>query len=353
MNKRTVYLASTLFAAIFAASLVSNQSGRAHAQSTDPQSKQSAQVVVKPVQLKSMGGTLVTYGDVAAGTVRSVSSASAASITTLNVMQGAAVKRGQIIAVLGGDPMTRLAYEQAQTSVEQTKEDLARLLELQTSKLATQTQVDVARKAKADAEANLVAQRELGGDRAGQIIKAPVDGVVLSLSAAQGDRLQPGVPFMQIGSTETLKVLLGVDPADLRSVRPGLTVRLAELSGAGPMVEAKVADVYSVVDPKTQLANVLVKIPATAHLTPGSRVRADIVLPGQDAYEVPRQAVLTDADGSYLFQVVSNVAHRVAVKKIVDNGKIVGVTGAIDGAKPVVVLGNYELTEGMAVRVAQ
>lgn len=353
MNKKPVYLASTMLAAIFAASFVSGQSSRAQAQSSAPQPKQSVQVVVKPVQLKPMGGTLATYGDVAAGNVRSVSSASAASITTLNVMQGSAVKKGQTLAILGGDPLTRLAYEQARTSAEQTKADLERTLEMQAWKLATQAQVDAARKAKADADANLAAQRELGGDKGGQIVKAPVDGVVLSLTAFQGDRLQPGVPFMQIGSTETLKVLLGVDPADLPSVRPGLAVRLAELGGAGPLIDAKVAEVYNVVDPKTQLANVLVRIPASAHLTPGSRVRADIALPGQDAYEVPRQAVLTDAKGSYLFQVDGNAAHRVAVRKVVDNGQIVGVTGPLDRAKPVVVLGNYELADGMAVRVAQ
>lgn len=353
MNKKRVYLATTLVAAIVTASYVGLHSGTVQAQATPAEQKQSALVTVKRVQKRLMNATLVAYGDVSTGTLKSISSASGASISTLNVMQGSSVKKGDVLAVLGGDPMTRLAYEQARTSVEQTTADLGRAVEMQAWKLATQAQVDAATKAKADAEANLAAQRELGGDKGGQVIKAPADGIVVALTAFQGDRLQPGAPFMQIGSTETLKILLGVDPTDLHAVSPGSAVRIIELGSSGDGVTAKVAEVHNMVDPKTQLASVLVKVPASAHLTPGARVRADILLPGQDAYEVPRQAVLADAKGSYLFQVSQNTAHRISVTKVVDNGQIVGVTGLLDVTRPVVVLGNYELSDGMAVRVSQ
>lgn len=353
MNKKSIYLATSVVAVIITASYVGLQSRTAQAQATPQEPKQIAQVVVKSVQQRPMSATLVTYGDVSAGNVKSISSASTASITALNVMQGSSVKKGEVLAVLGGDPMTRLAYEQAKTSVEQTKADFDRAIEMQAWKLATQAQVDAARKAKSDAEANLSAQRELGGDKGGQVIKAPADGVVLLLTASQGDRLQPGVPFMQIGTLETLKIMLGIDPTDLSAVRPGSSVKVVELGSDGSSVDAKVTEVHHVVDPKTQLASAMVKVPASANLTPGARVRADIVLPAQDVYEVPRQAVLSDAKGSYLFQISGNTAHRISVKKVVDSGQLVGVTGALDEKEPVVILGNYELTDGMTVRVSQ
>jgi membrane fusion protein (multidrug efflux system) len=109
-------------------------------------------------------------------------------------------------------------------------------------------------------------------------------------------------------------------------------------------------DAQNVVDPKTQLASVLVYVPAASHFVPGSRVRAEIELDPQSAYEVPRQAVLTDAKGSYVYQVANKVAHRVAVLQAVDNRQTVGVTGAIDPSLPLVVQGNYELDDGMHVR---
>jgi hypothetical protein len=67
---------------------------------------------------------------------------------------------------------------------------------------------------------------------------------------------------------------------------------------------------------------------------------------------VPRQAVLSDDNGSYLYQVAAGHARRVAVAKRAEAGNLVGVDGKLDPALPVVALGNYELEDGMAVRGA-
>ena len=45
-------------------------------------------------------------------------------------------------------------------------------------------------------------------------------------------------------------------------------------------------------------------------------------------------------------------AHRVAVTIHVENDRDYGVEGALDAARPLVVSGNYELADGMAVRAA-
>jgi hypothetical protein len=79
-------------------------------------------------------------------------------------------------------------------------------------------------------------------------------------------------------------------------------------------------------------------------------VEAAITLGAGDAWSVPRQAVLSDEQGSYLFQVAGGHAHRVAVKVLGETAQTYGVDGRIDPALPVVVLGNYELRDGMPVR---
>jgi hypothetical protein len=65
---------------------------------------------------------------------------------------------------------------------------------------------------------------------------------------------------------------------------------------------------------------------------------------------VPRQAVLTDAQGAYIFQVVQGVAHRVNVTKGHESQGVVAISGTMDTKLPVVVLGNYVLQDGMKVR---
>jgi membrane fusion protein (multidrug efflux system) len=101
------------------------------------------------------------------------------------------------------------------------------------------------------------------------------------------------------------------------------------------------------------LSNVVVRIDAPErNFIPGMRVRAEIVAEQRDAFVVQRQAVLNDEQGTYLFQVADAKARRVNVQVAIDNRDLLGVTGAIDVRLPVVVQGNYELSDGMPVRGA-
>ena len=82
----------------------------------------------------------------------------------------------------------------------------------------------------------------------------------------------------------------------------------------------------------------------------GMRVSANITAEQRKAFVVQRQAVLNDEKGDYLFQVSKAKAHRVEVETVVDNSSLLGVTGELDPHDPVVILGNYELEDGMSVR---
>lgn len=372
MNKGICYVVAPVLAV--AAGLALMRMGRADAQVAKTEPTVTAEVELKPMQSIMMHATVTAYGDVMAGSLHTLGSASAASIARINVIQGQAVRKSQALVVLAADPTVRQSYLQAQTTLDQARAELERMSQMKKLNLATQSQLDAASKARQDAEAGLEAQRALGGGQASQTIKSPVDGFVASLMASQGDRVQAGASLMQIGSTDDLKILLGVDPAELAAIHQGDRVKVMPLDAAGPVVSTTVAQVQAAIDPKTQLAAVVLRLPGTAHLLPGSRVRAEIALAGQQAYALPRQAVLTDAKGSYVFQVAGEVAggvagatargvaRRVPVTQVVDNGSTVGVVGAVgvggtggslDSEQPVVVVGNYELADGMSVRVVQ
>jgi hypothetical protein len=80
------------------------------------------------------------------------------------------------------------------------------------------------------------------------------------------------------------------------------------------------------------------------------RVQAAIEIGRHQAWAVPRQAVLNDEGGAFLYQVANGHARRVAVRTLTENDQQYGVEGALAANLPVVVLGNYELKDGMAVR---
>ncbi|MCQ4438005.1 hypothetical protein NO135_23665, partial [Clostridioides difficile] len=59
------------------------------------------------------------------------------------------------------------------------------------------------------------------------------------------------------------------------------------------------------------------------------------------------------AKGAYVFQVTpKHAAHRVDVAVRVESGDRYGVDGPLNAAEPLVSTGNYELQDGMAVRLA-
>jgi len=102
-------------------------------------------------------------------------------------------------------------------------------------------------------------------------------------------------------------------------------------------------------DPQTQLVEVMVRFKGNT-LLPGTKVKGEIKTIGHKGQAVPRQAVLRDAGGAYVFLVIDGRAHRTAVKTGLEDGGWVEVQSPLLPNAPVVILGNYELEDNMAVR---
>jgi hypothetical protein len=70
-------------------------------------------------------------------------------------------------------------------------------------------------------------------------------------------------------------------------------------------------------------------------------------------YVVPHEAVLVNDGGEpYVVQAVSGVAHKVPVHVLDAHGAQDVITGALDARAPLVLSGNYQLDDGMKVRLA-
>jgi membrane fusion protein (multidrug efflux system) len=303
--------------------------------------------VRRPLEL-----AMTVFGEVAPVKVESVSFAQAGQVSRVAVTPGQTVQRGQLIATVVTDPAALTAYAQAASGLSFARREEARMRELLALQLATQSQVDSAAKQARDAEAVLAAQEKLGGNRAGAELTAPFDGVVAALGVAQGDRVASGAMIAQLGRTDSLRINLALEPSRAGEVRPGMPVRFETGGGAAAALTAPITSIHNVIDPKTLMASAIVLLPqAAAQRWPvGMRVQGRIALGRRDGWELPRQAVLSDDNGAYVFEVSGRTAHRLAVRKLTETAASIGIDGALDAARPVVVLGNYELKDGMAVR---
>ncbi|CAE6716335.1 efflux RND transporter periplasmic adaptor subunit [Paraburkholderia domus] len=355
------YAMSLACAALMSAGV--HAAGAASASTGDDAADQSVvSVQTVRVQRGIIAQPVRAYGIVAASAsnLTTVNLPYLARIVQMRVQAGQSVTRGTPLFVVQADPAAVLAANQAKSAVTLAQGELTRTQSLYDKGLATQSQLATARKAVEDAQQALAAQNQTGVANGNKVIAAPIDGVVLQVSAAQGDQVQPGVAILQLaggnGRDARANVALGVEPSDVPAIHAGDTVTLHGLSTslAKAAADGRVVLVGASVDQQSQLVNVGANVPlGQSAFIPGTRVSADIATRSGTHWVVPRAAVLKDDKGAYVFQITpQNKAHRVAVVTQVENGDRYGVDGPIDGTQGLVVSGNYELKDGMAVRAS-
>lgn len=289
---------------------------------------------------------------------RAISLAHGGQVVALLVSAGQTVQRGQALLTITPDPAARSAYRQAQAALTLARGELRRTGQLATQHLATQSQLAAARKALADAQAALQAQRALGGGAAQETVAAPDAGVVTTLSVALGERFAANAPLLGFMPAHALLAVLGVQPDAGAPLRVGMPVQLRDVYGNGKPFEGRLSMVGRAIDPQTHLLPVQADIPvaADAALVAGTALQASIQSDGYRAWAVPRGAVLHDNGvhgGDYLYQLDHGKAHRVDVQLRQPAGDTVGVLGKLDARLPVIVQGAYEVGDGDSVRERQ
>lgn len=310
----------------------------------------SALVVTQPLTFHDMVETLAGYGTVNGqpGQVFNLALPSAGRIDAVLVSVGQVVTKGQPLLSVAADAGAHLAYTQAENALAFARRDVDRERALRIQQLATNAQFDAAQHALQDAEQALATQKALGAGAASTTVRAPVTGVVTALTVAPGDRPAAGLSLGQVTSGNALQVRLGLLPGDSRQVRTGMKVRLYDVFDPAQQIDGIVSAVGGVVDVASQRVDVLVRL--NGALPPGTHVKGVITLARHKTLAVPRQAVLSDENGIYVFQVLNGRAHRVNVSKGGESDGLIAIGGPLTANARIVVLGNYELTDGMAVR---
>ena len=275
----------------------------------------------------------------------------AGRVDRVAVNPGQHVNKGDLLLTVSADPTTSLNFKQAKNALAYARAELVRQEKLFQQQLSTRSQLDNAARNLKDAEDTMAIQKRLGAGILLNKLNASISGIVTSVSVVPGDRFAAGTNLMQIAKVDSLRARLGVEPDDSRLLHPGLPVHLSSVLNDKQVADGEVVWIAGQINSKTQLVDVSVRIKAQ-DFSPGTRVRGDIEVSNQHQYAVPRQAVLHDDKGSYLFQVVNHFARRINVIPGLEDRGWVAVQGKFITDAPVVTLGNYELKDGAAVRVS-
>jgi len=313
-------------------------------------------VSVSTVMQKDVHEWLHVYGRVGFddAAVQNINLAYSGQVIRLPLLAGELVKKGQILAEIAVDPAVASAYQQALAGVRFAQSEVVRTKKMLAGQLATQFQLAAAQKRLADARSQLRQLRQKGFGKSIHVIRAAFDAVVASVSVQAGQRMVAGTTLMQLGHPDRLKVILGVEPEDIRQIRAGNTVLLHTASAPATIIHASVDRVLHTVNPQTRLVDVLVRLvgdQATPFL-PGMTVSAELV--GRNlanALVVPRNALVQLSGKTVLMRINKNVAHSVPVRVLLEQGNDAVITGDIATGALVAIEGVAELHDGDAVRI--
>ena len=316
----------------------------------DEAKKGTAEVVTAAIAMQDLSQFVEGYGTVVAANsaVLNVSLPRAIIITKLLVMPGQSVVKGQVLFEGSTDPLGRLSFRQAEVAAKATDEELSRLQNLFSKQLATSSQLAAAKKFQSDAREVLKSESAMGNGAGTIVFKSPFDANVSTIAATQGDHLQASAPIMQLSGGTAAQVLIGIEPEDAASVKPGMDVSIQANSRAKELATGSVKTVSRAINPVTQLVDVWVDLPANPFLI-GSKVFGNVRVLVVHALAVPRTAILNEEKGSRIFVVVDDKAVSVAVKKGVETNEFVAVEATVKVGDKVVTLGNSILEDGMPI----
>lgn len=355
IDKRMQGVALRACAAILVFVLAGCSHGASDADDSETTAHVSGKVAVTtvvPVQ-QTFHDTVDAFGSAVGDPhhARAISLAHGGQVVAVKVAPGQTVAIGQVLLTVAPDAATRSTYQQAQNALTLAKGELDRTEHLATQRLATQSQLANARKALADAQAALAAQRAQGGGAAEETISAPADGVVTALSVGLGERVAANALLLSFTPAHALVAELGVQPEDGAKLHPGMTVQLHGVFAREAAFSGTLEMIGQAVDPQSHLLPARVDIAPTAAtaLVAGTALSAQIQTADYTAWAVPRTAVLHDEKGDYLFQLDNGHAKRIAVTLRHPDGDTLGVAGPLDAQAPVIVSGNYELNDGDSV----
>lgn len=317
------------------------------------QTQPSVLVQLTALHKGSLPSIVTAYGRVQANAPaqETVMAPLSAMVQEVYVQPGETVARNAQLLRLAPSPSASASYAQAQSALRVASELVARTGRMVAQHLATQQQLADAQKAESDARATFGALKTQGADGP-QTIYAPSEAIVTAVSITPGSIVSEGSVLLSLVRSQGFVLQVGVIPGEAASVMAGDPVAITPIGG-GSILQGKVSLRGSVVQSGSGLVPVDVSVPS-GKLFLGETAKADITTGQLNGYVVPHQAVLVNDQGKpYVVQSANLIAKKVPVQVLGSKGDKDVIAGPLDPAAPLVLAGNYQLDNGMRMRVAE
>jgi len=319
-----------------------------------PDAAPIARVRVVSLNQETIVQTIPAYGSVIASPdgAQTIVAPFECRIRSVRATSGQRIEAGDILVKVDPSPEAFLLLETARSAFELSKKALANTQERFDLKLITNQDLLQAQQAQQEAQRRLSSLEGRGLGRDGKI-SAPYSGIISKIDVQEGSLVTTGGLLLEISADNKLEARLGIEPEDMPLVKVGQPVSLEPVSRRGNTpLSAQIRLVSRSVDPTIGLVNVFVPLPANGNILLGDYLKAQITVASKKALVVPRKALLPAGDHQVIFTINEGHAVRHIVQTGLESGDAIEVICAdLYPGDDVVVQGNYELADGMAIQV--
>ena len=272
-------------------------------------------------------------------------------VVDVMVTPGQSVQKGDPLIQIEPGPDARLILEQADAGVASLRKQLSMVRERVQLKLATRQDLVTMEASVHSAEQKLDSLRRQG-IATDSIIRATEDGIVASIGASRGDLVPAGGVLLQVLRQNRMVIVFGVEIDECALLKVGQTVQIHMVENAPTRsTTGKIKTISHSVDPTTRLVMVTAVPDHPDMLYLNTFVEVTFGVDHPSVFVLPASAVLPTRNGYELYTVVNHHAVRHNVQVVMRNASSAETTGdrLLEGDK-VVILGNYELHDGMTVK---
>ncbi len=299
--------------------------------------------VVHPVRGQVIEAVYAT-GAVEADPIIRIATERAARLTSLMADEGAAVKKGQTLALLD-DSELQASLQEMQIRQKNAENNYSRLSKLFPHGSVSKEQLD---QANTDAKAAQAVTQQIQSQLSKLTILSPIDGEVIQRDGEIGEYLPVNQTLFYLRQNNTpLRMTVDVDEEDIPKVKIGQTVLITADAFAGKVMEGKVRDITFRGDPVTRSYRVRVSLPADSPLLIGMTAECNIIIAKRDhVVLVPNSAV----SNQIIWLVRNGEAHKQDIKTGIRNGDKTEITTGISEHDEIIVTPPEELNEGQKIR---
>ncbi len=319
----------------------------------------SANDIVVPVKVarienKTLSNYIDVYGTIipAPGAIDVISVPYESYINKLMVNNGQMISKGDPLIKIEPSKNTYLGLLEASNSYKSAQQNLKHMQELLDLKLATNDQFLNAKLKYQQAKAALENfKRE--GVKGPTVVSADTNGIIKLVNVHQGSIVASGKPLIQIVSQNRFEVKMGIEAEDIHKLKIGQHVLLSHVYEESPSaVIGKIRKLSYAINPSSKLVDIFVSIPQHTSFLLNEFVQGSIKVLSEKGLVVPRSAILRKDNRFYLFTVENDHAVKHDITIEIENDKEVLVKSrTLKSDEPVVILGNYELSQGMKVSI--